>query len=91
VDGGDSGGDRFAEAGLEPSTWDAPPGALFAEHAHPQAKLLTCRAGSIRFVMHPSGEILELAEGDWLELPAGQRHSAVAGPAGVRCAEAFHD
>jgi quercetin dioxygenase-like cupin family protein len=83
--------DRFAQAGLEPSPWEAAPGTMFGEHAHPRAKLLTCQAGSIRFLLHPGEEVVELREGDWIELPAGQVHSAVAGPSGVRCAEAFHD
>ena len=83
--------DRFAVAGLAPSPWEAAPGTLFGAHTHPRAKLLTCVAGSIRFVLHPGDEVVELGEGDWLELPAGQAHSAVAGPAGVRCAEAFRD
>ena len=83
--------DRFAAAGLVPSPWEAAPGTLFGEHTHPRAKLLKVLAGSIRFVLHPSGEVLELGEGDWLGLDAGQAHSAVAGPSGVRCAEAFRD
>jgi quercetin dioxygenase-like cupin family protein len=83
--------DRFAQAGLEPSPWEAAPGTMFGEHAHPRAKLLTCQAGSIRFLLHPGDEVVELREGDWIQLPAGQAHSAVAGPGGVRCAEAFHD
>jgi quercetin dioxygenase-like cupin family protein len=84
-------GDRVPHAGLEPSPWEAAAGTMFGEHAHPRAKLLTCQAGSIRFLLHPGDEVVELREGDWIELPAGQAHSAVAGPGGVRCAEAFHD
>ena len=86
-----SGADRFAERGLEPSAWEAGPGAAFPVHRHLRAKLLVCRAGSIRFTLEPSGEVRELGPGSWLELPAGQDHSALAGPAGVRCQEAFHD
>ena len=33
-------------------------------------------------------ESVELATGDRLELPAGTRHDAVVGPAGVTCLEA---
>ena len=83
--------DRFAKLGLEPSAWDAAPGTPFPVHHHQRAKLLVCRSGSIRFVLEPSGEVRDLGPGDWLELPAGQDHSAVAGPGGVRCEEAFHD
>jgi len=83
--------DRFAALGLEPSAWDAGPGTPFPVHHHPRAKLLVCRSGSIRFVLEPAGEVRDLGPGDWLELPAGQDHSALAGPSGVRCEEAFHD
>jgi quercetin dioxygenase-like cupin family protein len=62
---------------------------VFAPHVHERRKLLTCRDGSIRFTLHPSGEPVDLGPGDWLDLPAGQEHSAVAGPSGVRCSEAF--
>jgi quercetin dioxygenase-like cupin family protein len=86
-----SGADRFAERGLEPSAWEAGPGAVFPGHRHPHAKLLVCRSGSIRFTLEPSGEVRDLRPGEWLELPAGQDHSALAGPDGVRCEEAFHD
>jgi quercetin dioxygenase-like cupin family protein len=86
-----SGADRFAERGLQPSAWEAGPGAVFPSHRHPRAKLLVCRSGSIRFTLEPSGEVRDLRLGEWLELPAGQDHSALAGPAGVRCEEAFHD
>jgi quercetin dioxygenase-like cupin family protein len=86
-----TGADRFAERGLEPSAWEAGPGAVFPVHRHPRAKLLVCRSGSIHFTLEPSGEVRDLGPGDWLELPAGQEHSALAGPAGVRCEEAFHE
>jgi quercetin dioxygenase-like cupin family protein len=83
------GTDRFAERGLAASSWDAGPGTVFGVHAHERAKLLVCRSGSIRFVLEPSGAVRELGPGDWIELPAGQRHRAVAGPDGVRCEEAL--
>ena len=81
--------DRFAQQGLTPTAWDAGPGASFAEHAHPRAKLLVCRSGSITFILHPGGETTALSPGDWIDLPAGQRHSALAGPSGCHCEEAF--
>jgi quercetin dioxygenase-like cupin family protein len=81
--------DRFTQQGLTPTAWSAGPGAWFGEHTHPRAKLLVCRGGSITFTLHPSGESHPLAAGDWIDLPAGQRHTAIAGPAGCRCEEAF--
>jgi quercetin dioxygenase-like cupin family protein len=82
-------GDRFQRAGVRPRSWDAPPGQTFGVHAHERRKLLVCREGSIRFVLEPGGEVRDLGPGDWLDLPAGQAHSAEAGPDGVRCDEAF--
>jgi quercetin dioxygenase-like cupin family protein len=81
--------DRFAERGLRPSAWEAGPGAVFPVHRHERTKLLVCRAGAIRFTLEPSGQARDLGPGDWIELPAGQAHAAVAGPTGVRCQEAF--
>jgi mannose-6-phosphate isomerase-like protein (cupin superfamily) len=63
--------DRFAEERLTPSPWEAGPGATFAVHEHARAKLLVCRAGSIRFTLTRSGQDLDLSPGDWLDLPAG--------------------
>jgi quercetin dioxygenase-like cupin family protein len=81
--------DRFAERALRPSAWEAGPGAVFPVHRHQRTKLLVCRAGAIRFTLEPSGQARDLGPGDWIELPAGQAHVAVAGPAGVCCEEAF--
>jgi mannose-6-phosphate isomerase-like protein (cupin superfamily) len=89
---------------VRPNAWDAPPGEVFGVHAHERRKLLVCREGSIRFVLDPAagsgartlqggrstgGEVRDLGPGDWLDLPAGQPHRAVAGPDGVCCEEAF--
>jgi quercetin dioxygenase-like cupin family protein len=82
--------DRFAEEGLRSSAWEAGPGTTFGVHEHPRAKLLVCRAGSIRFTLTRTGQHVGLRPGDWLDLPAGEPHSAVAGPSGCRCEEAFH-
>jgi quercetin dioxygenase-like cupin family protein len=82
-------GDSFESLGLVPSGWDAGRGQRFGRHSHPMAKVLVCRSGSIRFTLEPSGEAWDLEPGDWIELAPGQDHTAVAGPAGVRCEEAF--
>jgi quercetin dioxygenase-like cupin family protein len=83
------GTDRFERLGLVPRSWAADPGTVFGLHRHPAAKVLVCRSGSIRFTLEPSGETRELRAGDWIELPAGQDHAALAGPDGARCEEAF--
>jgi quercetin dioxygenase-like cupin family protein len=85
------GGEPFEDLGLLASGWDAGPGARFGLHHHAAAKLLVCRSGSIRFTLEPSGEAWDLEPGDWIELAPGQDHTAVAGPDGVRCEEAFKD
>jgi quercetin dioxygenase-like cupin family protein len=84
-----SSGDRFADERLTASAWDAGPGATFAVHEHSRAKLLVCRSGSIRFTLTRIGQEIDLAPGDWLDLPAAEPHSAVVGPTGCRCEEAF--
>jgi hypothetical protein len=43
-------------------------------------------AGAITF--HTADEDLPLSTGDRLDLPAGVRHAATVGSAGVRCVEA---
>lgn len=73
--------------GLHPSRWSAGPGEPFPDHVHPRHKVLFCVAGRITF--QTSGGTLPMAPGDRLDLPAGTPHSAVAGPAGVTCVEAF--
>lgn len=85
--------DRLAEAlehaGLVPRWWEAAPGEAFPAHAHGYDKVLFCGAGGITFVLQPTGERLNLAPGDRLDLPAGWDHSARAGPNGARCVEGW--
>ena len=75
--------------GLKPNWWANGPRERYAAHSHHYDKVLYCAAGSITFVLHPSGERRELLPGDRLDLPAGQEHSAAVGPAGVTCAEGW--
>ena len=71
------------EAGLSPSPWSAGPGAVFSAHAHDATKRIYVVSGSIDF------DGLPLAAGQGLMIPAGTRHSALVGPGGVSCVEAF--
>jgi quercetin dioxygenase-like cupin family protein len=71
--------------GLSPYAWSAGPGAVFPPHSHAQTKHLYVRRGSIDF------DGIELRSGDGLLIPAGTQHSAIAGPTGVTCLEAFED
>lgn len=77
----------FRAAGAEPTEWSNGPGAAYAEHDHPHDKLLFCIRGSIEF-RTPEGSTL-LQSGDRLDLPAGTPHTALVGPDGVTCWEAF--
>ena len=81
----------FDEAGLEPLAWSCPANAAYAVHDHPAAKLIFCTQGLITFTLHQDGKLRELTlkPGDRLDLPAQTGHSAVAGPEGVTCWEAF--
>lgn len=74
--------------GLSPHSWSNGPGDQYSAHSHSYTKILYCVRGSIRFSLPDSGEQLDLRPGDRMVLPAGTRHSAIVGPAGVTCIEA---
>jgi quercetin dioxygenase-like cupin family protein len=75
-------------AGLEPGSWSNAPGDRYGAHEHAYDKVLVCTAGSVVFGLPDRGESVELRSGDRLDLPAGTRHDATIGPAGVTCLEA---
>ena len=78
---------RFHDEGLAPRSWSSEPGYRFGWHSHDQDKVLYCVRGSIEF---QSAEVqCELAAGDRLEVEAGTEHSAIVGPQGVDCLEAY--
>ena len=86
-----SGGDeaaRLRAEGLAPGTWSNGPGDRYGAHDHDYDKVIVVESGSIRFGLVDRGEAVDLAQGDRLELPAGTRHDAAVGPAGVTCLEA---
>jgi quercetin dioxygenase-like cupin family protein len=74
--------------GLSPGAWSNRPGDRYAPHAHDYDKVLVCAVGSVRFGVPDRGTVVDLEEGDRLDLPAGTRHDAVVGPDGVTCLEA---
>jgi len=73
---------------LSPGWWSNGPGDRYAAHSHTYHKVLYCARGSIRFTLEATGESIDLAPGDRLDLPPGTPHSAVVGPEGVTCVEA---
>ncbi|HET7169005.1 MAG TPA: hypothetical protein VFI69_07350 [Candidatus Limnocylindrales bacterium] len=77
---------RLLEEGLDPGAWANGPGDRYAAHEHGYDKVIVVAQGSIRF--GSSGDDIELAIGDRLELPAGTAHDATVGPHGVSCLEA---
>lgn len=77
----------FASAGAEPTEWSNGPGVIHAEHEHPRDKLLFCIGGSIVFATADGS--ISLRPGDRLDLPAGTPHTAIVGPDGVTCWEAY--
>ncbi len=79
---------RLRAEGLDAGSWSNAPGDRYAPHEHGYDKVLVCVAGSIRFGLPASGRTVDLAVGDRLNLPAGTRHDALVGPAGVTCLEA---
>ena len=65
--------------------WEGEPNEVFEEHYHPLDKTLWCEAGEITFAIE--GEELVFSKGQTFTLPAGTRHSAVAGTSGCLCWE----
>jgi quercetin dioxygenase-like cupin family protein len=65
--------------------WEANSHETFAEHYHPHDKTLWCEEGEITFTIDE--ETLVFKKGQTFVLPAGTRHSAVAGPNGCVCWE----
>lgn len=79
---------RLRSEGLSPSSWANGPGDRYGAHDHAYDKVIVCASGSIVFGLVDRGDAIELVAGDRLELPAGTRHDARVGPAGVSCLEA---
>jgi len=77
---------RLASEGLDAQAWANGPGDRYAVHEHGFDKVLVAAAGSIVFSL-PVLDHVDLRAGDRLDLPAGTRHGAVVGPAGVTCLE----
>ncbi len=72
---------------MSPTAWSNGPGDTYTAHSHSYHKVIYCVRGSIRFDLPATGEAVELAPGDRLDLPAGTQHSAVVGRSGVLCLE----
>ena len=79
---------RLRAEGLDPSPWSNGPGDRYGAHEHGYDKVIVVERGSIAFGLPDDGRVLDLAAGDRLELPAGTRHDATVGGAGVTCWEA---
>jgi uncharacterized protein YjlB len=79
---------RLRDEGLDPSAWSNGPGAVYTAHEHGYDKVIVVERGAIRFGLPATSEAVDLVAGDRLELPAGTRHDALVGPAGVSCLEA---
>jgi quercetin dioxygenase-like cupin family protein len=79
---------RLRAEGLAPTSWGNGPGDRYAEHAHGYDKVLVTERGSITFHLPAEDRDVELRAGQRLDLPAGTRHAATVGPAGVTCLEA---
>jgi quercetin dioxygenase-like cupin family protein len=80
--------EQFEEQELNVFRWSGPPDGKFDGHTHGYHKILCVIDGSIKFEFPTRHETINLNIGDQLELPAGIRHSAVAGMDGVTCLEA---
>ena len=81
-------GARMRAEGLEPSPWSNGPSDRYGAHDHGYDKVIVVADGSIAFGLPDRGMTVDLVAGDRLDLPAGTRHDALAGPLGVTCLEA---
>jgi uncharacterized protein YjlB len=79
---------RLRDEGLAPSAWSNGPDDRYGAHEHGYDKVIVVERGSIRFGLPATRGTVDLGVGDRLELPAGTRHDALVGPAGVTCLEA---
>ncbi len=80
--------DLMQAEGLDPRRWSNGAGDVYAAHEHDYFKVIYVVSGSITFGFPIDGEPMTLRAGDRLDLPAGVRHNAAVGPAGVVCLEA---
>jgi hypothetical protein len=69
------------------SAWSNGPGDRYGLHAHAYDKVLVATSGSITFELPDGGTAVTLEPHGRLDLPAGMRHAALVGPAGVACLE----
>ena len=79
---------RMLAEGLSPHSWSNGPGDEYSVHSHSYTKILYCVRGGIRFTLPDQQDSVDLRPGDRMVLPAGTRHGAIVGPAGVTCIEA---
>jgi quercetin dioxygenase-like cupin family protein len=79
----------YQQEGLSPYTWSNGPGDVYAAHSHAYHKVLYTLRGSITWILPDLDQELTTQAGDRIDLPAGTRHAARVGPAGVVCLEAY--
>ena len=69
--------------------WANASGDRYPVHSHEYHKVVYCVEGSIWFMITDERDReVELNPGDRIDIPAGVRHSAIAGMDGVTCLEA---
>lgn len=66
--------EKLSERGFRASRYTYSPGTRFPEHTHEEAKIDAVVSG--RFRLTVEGEEVVLEPGDWVEVPAGTRHTA---------------
>ncbi len=77
----------FTSRDITPSRWVNTSNTVHAPHVHTYKKILFCISGEITFSFPDFDQEYTLNPGDRLIIPAGLRHSAVAGLKGVTCIE----
>src|SRR6266511_2886124 len=77
-----------AENCAHPRTWPGWPGQEYPWHGHGYHKVLFVLAGWITFE-DDERKAYRMTTGDRLDIKAGTKHAATAGPEGVECMECY--
>jgi quercetin dioxygenase-like cupin family protein len=79
---------QMQKEGLRPYQWDNAPNHRYAVRTHGYSKIVYVVEGSLEITLPDSNQRVRLRAGDRVEVPAGVRHGAIVGSAGVKCLEA---
>ena len=79
---------QMQKEGLRPYQWDNAPNYRYAVRSHGYNKVVYVVEGLLELTLPDANQRVRLRAGDRVEIPAGVRHGAIVGSAGVKCVEA---